>query len=207
MIFGGGGRLAASPDFNRMEQAIRRLSPPDVQEFRRFYEDNRRKLTGFAPFLSSPFLGWRELFRKDMLKLLPLLRPWSSVHRHMSRYFEDPRLRVAFSFQSKYLGMSPFRCPSLFSILSFLEYEHGVWHPRGGCGAVSRAMARVAEQLGVEIHLDAPVEEIVFQGRRATGVRTQTGIHSADAVVLNADFAHGIQRLVPDKLRRRWTNK
>jgi phytoene desaturase len=136
-----------------------------------------------------------------------MLHPFESLDQYLRRFFSDARVRLAFSFQSKYLGMSPFRCPSLFSILSFIEYEHGVWHPRGGCGAVSRAMARVAEQLGVEIHLDAPVEEIIFQGRRATGVRTQTGIHSADAVVLNADFAHAIQRLVPDKLRRRWTNK
>jgi phytoene desaturase len=41
--------------------------------------------------------------------------------------------------------MSPFKCPSLFSILSFLEYEHGVFHPIGGCGAVTKAMARVAQ--------------------------------------------------------------
>ena len=32
--------------------------------------------------------------------------------------------------------MSPFRCPSLFTILAFMEYEHGVFHPTGGCGAV-----------------------------------------------------------------------
>jgi phytoene desaturase len=32
----------------------------------------------------------------------------------------------------------------LFSILSFLEYEHGVFHPQGGCGAVTRAMARIS---------------------------------------------------------------
>ena len=52
------------------------------------------------------------------------------------------------TFQSKYLGMSPFNCPSLFSILSFLEYEYGVFHPLGGCGAVSPVMARAAQDLG-----------------------------------------------------------
>jgi len=103
--------------------------------------------------------------------------------------------------------MSPFRCPSLFSILSFLEYEYGVWHPLGGCGAVSQAMARVARELGVEIHLGESVEEILFAGQRAVGVRTANGIHHADAVVVNADFARAMERLVPDHLRRRWTNK
>ena len=94
-------------------------------------------------------------------------------------------------------------CPSLFSILSFLEYEYGVWHPLGGCGAVSQAMARVARQLGVEIRLDEPVEQILFNGRRAVGVKTSQSVHRADAVVVNADFARAMQRLVPDNLRRR----
>jgi phytoene desaturase len=103
--------------------------------------------------------------------------------------------------------MSPFRCPSLFSILSFLEYEYGVFHPIGGCAAVTVAMARVAERLGVEIRTDSPVEEVLFEGRRATGVRTSSGVEKADSIVMNADFARAMKRLVPDRLRRRWTDR
>ena len=91
-------------------------------------------------------------------------------------HFKDERIRLGFSFQSKYLGMSPFRCPSLFSILSFLEYEHGVFHPTGGCGAVTQAMARIAREMGVEILLDEPVEKVLIeQGQgdgREDGART-----------------------------------
>jgi phytoene desaturase len=72
--------------------------------------------------------------------------------------------------------MSPFQCPSLFSILSFLEYEYGVSYPVGGCGAVTAAMAKLAPNLGVEIVLQEPVEDILFRGRRAIGVRTPSGI-------------------------------
>jgi phytoene desaturase len=103
--------------------------------------------------------------------------------------------------------MSPFRCPSLFTILSFMEYEFGVFHPRGGCGAVMAAMARVAEDLGARIRLDDPVEEILFEGRRAVGLRTARGEVRADAVVVNADFAQAMTQLVPDRLRRRWTDR
>jgi phytoene desaturase len=85
--------------------------------------------------------------------------------------------------------MSPFRCPSLFSILSFLEYEYGVFHPIGGCGAITQALARVAKRLGVEINLDEPVEELLLENKRAVGVRTRRGTYRADAVVVNADLA------------------
>ncbi len=207
LVFGQGGELVATPDLQRMEQAIAKLAPGDVAGFRRFYADNKRKLSSFAPFLSSPFLSWKDLVRPDMLKLLPLLRPWSSLQSDLSRYFKDPRIQLAFSFQSKYLGMSPFRCPSLFSILSFLEYEYGVFHPVGGCGAVTRAMARVAEDLGARIHLGEPVQEIEFEGKRPTGVYTNERYYPCDSLVINADFARAMHRLVPNRLRRRWSDK
>jgi phytoene desaturase len=139
--------------------------------------------------------------------MLPLLRPWAPIDRELGRYFADERVRLAFTFQSKYLGMSPFNCPSLFSILSFLEYEYGVWHPVGGCAAVSEGMARVARELGVRFSLGEEVTGLLFDGRRAVGARTARGEYRADAVVVNADFAAAMRRLVPNRLRRRWTDE
>lgn len=205
--FGAGGQIDATPDVAEMERQIAALCPADASGFSRFLAENRRKLEFSQPCLERPFRGWRDLVRTNLLPMLPLLHPFESLDVYLRRFFSDARVRLAFSFQSKYLGMSPFRCPSLFSILSFLEYEHGVWHPVGGCGAVSRAMARVAARMGVEIHLDEPVEEVLFEGRRAVGVRTSTGVHRGSAVVMNADFAHAIQRLVPNRLRRRWSDE
>ena len=207
LVFGGGGELSATPDVERMERAVASLAPDDAPAFRRFLDDNRRRFELFRPCLESAFRGWSDFLSPRVLKLLPEIRPWRSLDSELGRYFSDPRLRLAFSFQSKYLGMSPFRCPSLFSILSFLEYEHGVFHPVGGCAAVSEAMARVARRLGVDVRLDEPVRQILFEGRRAVGVRTRAGAIRCDALVVNADFARAMSRLVPDRLRSRWTDR
>ena len=207
IIFGQGGEIHATPDIARMEQQIAAIAPGDAPGFRRFLDENRAKLQRMGPCLETPFMGWRDLVNMRLLKMLPLLRPHQSLDASLARFFSDPRIRLAFSFQSKYLGMSPFRCPSLFSILSFLEYEYGVLHPIGGCAAVTAAMARVAERLGVEIRTSEPVEEVLFRGRRAIGVRTASGEEKAEAIVMNADFARAMQRLVPDRLRRSWSNR
>jgi phytoene desaturase len=207
LVFGGGGELIATPDPAKMEQAIAAISPADAGQFQRFLDDNRVKMARFQPSLERPFLSWRDLFRWPLLKLLPLLRPWRSLDSELGHYFRDPRIRLAFSFQSKYLGMSPFNCPSLFSILSFLEYEHGVYHPIGGCSAISEGMARAADDLGVDIRLGEEVRQVLFEGRKAVGVRTDSAEYRADALVINADFGRAMQRLVPNHLRRRWTDQ
>ncbi len=204
LVFGAGGELNATPDVERMVAEIAKIAPDDAPQFRRFMSYNRVKLEKFAPCLQEPFLGWTSLLQARLLAVLPYLKPWKSLHAELAGYFKDPRLQLAFTFQSKYLGMSPFQCPSLFSILSFLEYEYGVFHPIGGCNALSTGMARVATELGVKIRLNEPVEEVLFAGRRAVGVRTSTGEHRADAVVINADFGHAMTKLVPNRLRRRW---
>jgi len=207
LVFGGGGAVDATSNVERMKAQIAAISPGDALRLENYFRDNRAKLEGFAPILQTPFESWRDLVTPEMLKMLPLVRPWRSLDSDLRKYFKDERIRLGFSFQSKYLGMSPFSCPSLFSILSFLEYEHGVFHPVGGCGAVTAAMARIAEGMGVRILRNTPVEEIQFEGRRTVGVRIPDEVLKADAVVVNADFAQAMQRMVPDRLRRRWTNE
>ncbi len=203
----GATQIEASADLARMEAEIAKLSPRDAKGLRPFMEENRAKLEAFRPVLERAFSTAADMIRPDMIKALPLMKPWSTVNRDLARHFEDPRVRLAFSFQTKYLGMSPFKCPALFTILSFLEYEHGIFHPIGGCGAVSNAMAKVAERLGAEIRLNSPIERIAFEGRRAKGVEIGGRRHDADAVVVNADFAHAIPRLIPDALRRGWPDR
>jgi phytoene desaturase len=207
LAYADGTRLAATADRARLAAEIAKLCPADAPNVARYMADNRAKLAAFRPVLERPFGGLSAFLDRDVLAALPKLWPPRSVDADLGRYFSDPRVRLAFSFQSKYLGMSPFRCPSLFSILAFMEYEYGVWHPRGGCGAVMTAMARVATEMGVDIRLAEPVRGLTFQGRRATGVRTDAGEERFDALVVNADFAHAMRTLVPDALRRRWTDR
>ena len=112
IVFGEGGELDATAEVSQMEAQIAQLSLEDAGGFRRFLDENRVKLRRMQPCLESPFLGWRDIFNVRLLKMLPMLRPHQSIDTYLKRFFRDPRIRLAFSFQSKYLGMSPFRCPS-----------------------------------------------------------------------------------------------
>lgn len=206
LTFGGGGQLDCTPDMNEMDRQIRELCPADEGSLRRYMDDNRVKLEKFRPILESPFSSMMDLMRPSLIGAAPHVHPFRSLGQELGRYFSDPRLVIAFAFQSKYLGMSPFNCPSLFSILSFLEYEHGVWHPIGGCSRVSERMAEIAEELGVTFRYDEPVTSVEMKGRAVVGLTTDRATYDADAFVVNADFADWMTRVVPNEKRRRWTD-
>ena len=168
LLFEGEGQIDVTSDVAKMEDRIGKFSEDDARGFSRYLEDNRKKFGAFKSILQRPFSSMRDLFDPSMLKMLPFFRPHRSVDQDLGRYFGDARMRLACAFQSKYLGMSPYQCPSIFTILSYLEYEYGVFHPKGGCGAVSRSMADVARRLGADIRLGETVQELRFEGRRAT---------------------------------------
>lgn len=207
VIFEGGGRIRATPDLARLEEEVARLCPADARNIGRFLADNRKKLEAFRPVLEQAFSSPADLMTPAMRAALPSLRPFSTVDQDLRRYFSDPRVRLAFSFQTKYLGMSPFQCPSLFTILSFLEYEHGIFHPVGGCGAVSEAMAKVARKMGVDIRLDSPVDGILYADGAAVGLESAGERFAAGSVVVNGDFGHTVRRLIPEEMRPRWSDR
>lgn len=207
LTFGDGGALDCTPDMQRMDEQIAKFSPADVGALKRYIDDNRIKLDKFRPILESPFCSVFDLLNPSLLSAAPYLHPFRSLGRELERYFTDPRLVIAFAFQAKYLGMSPFQCPSLFSILSFLEYEHGVWHPIGGCARVSERMAEIAIEMGVKIKLDEPVTQVEMRGKRVNKVLTHENTYEADAFVINADFAHWMQKHIPDQKLRKWNKQ
>jgi phytoene desaturase len=207
LMFEGGGSLRASADPRRLQDDIAALSPADAVNLPAYLEDNRAKLAAFRPVLENSFTKLTDFLRPAVLGSLRQLRPFTSVDADLRRHFSDPRVRLAFSFQSKYLGMSPFRCPSLFTILSFLEHEHGVFHPIGGCGAVSDAMARLARRMGVRVALGSAVDRIEYAQGRPCAVHAAGARHGVDAVVIGADFVGQIRGLVPEAQRRRWSDR
>ena len=208
LIFGQGGQLDCTSDLDEMTERIRALSGDNnANAFRRYVADNRVKLHKSKACLQEPWYGPTDLLSKRAMRVAGVLRPQRSVAGDLMKLFDDDRLMLAMSFQTKYLGMSPFNCPSLFTMLAFLEYEYGIFHPIGGLGSVSERMASIAKDLGVTFRMNEAVESVIMDGKTIKGVRTGKGEFFADKVVMNADFAQGMTQLFPDSVRKKWTNK
>jgi phytoene desaturase len=140
-----------------------------------------------------------------MLKIVPdlvRLQSHKSVYSYVSQFIEDDFLRRCFSFHPLLVGGNPFDTTSIYAMIHYLEREWGVHYALGGTGALVQALVRLIEELGGRFHLNAAVDEILVEGRRATGIRLADGtVHTADHVISNADVAFTYTRLIPSKYR------
>ncbi|BAZ17787.1 zeta-carotene desaturase [Calothrix sp. NIES-4071] len=176
--------------------------------FDKWYAEHVRKYkVGYKPYLGTPVRSIAGYLNPLEIARAISFRPWESLYQQFWRYFQDERIAYALSYSSKYLGMHPTICSSIFSLIPFLEFADGVWHPEGGFRALALAMAKAAEDLGTRIHLNSPVKQIWLENGQAKGVELASGESiSADGVIINADFAHAMKNLLPKSARGKYTD-
>merc|ERR1711916_185132 len=97
------------------------------------------------PCLQKDYNTMSRYLSMDMLKALPKLSLGRSIFEVLGDYFEDEKLKLSFTFQSKYLGMSAWECPGAFALLPYIEHAFGVWHTMGGLSEISEAMAKIQD--------------------------------------------------------------
>jgi len=202
-----GRRFDHSADEAAVLREIERINPADVEGYRRFLASTRPIFEkGFVELADKPFLHFRDMLRvtPDLIRL----RSFESVYRYVSRYIKDDFLRRCFSFHPLFIGGNPFYASSIYSMVHYLEREWGVYYAVGGTGAIVDALVRLLRELGVAIHLNAEVRELIVEGRRIRGVALADGSeYRADIVVSNADVAHTYADLIAPRYRRRYTDR
>lgn len=192
------------PDAMRAE--IERVFPGEGAGFDRFLDRESRRFQHLYPCMQKPYGGALSMFSTTLLSALPHIAPGRSLHGVLASYFRSEELRLAFTFQSKYLGMSPWDCPGLFTMIPYTEHAHGIYHVQGGLCRISQAMAAVAQENGAQIHTSCPVRRVLTKGRRTVGVELETGDKiECDDVVINADFGHAMSTLFDAGQLRRYT--
>ena len=209
--FGDGDTLTIRRTLPELIKELERIEPGVTPRFYRFLEDACRKYrTGRSEFVERDFEGARDFFGLRNLRLLLRTRALNNYYRSVSKFFRTEKLRQAFSLQTMYLGLSPFRAPAVYSLLPYTELaEDGLWFPEGGMYALIEAMESLATELGVGFHLGSPVEEVVVAKGRARGVRVGGDEIEADAVLVGADLPYAYRELLAGsadgdfKLRRR----
>ncbi len=147
-------------------------------------------------FLYRDYTNVFQFLNRKMLQeglRLHVLRKMDSFVR---TYFTDRRARQILEYTMVFLGTSPVKAPALYSIMSHVDLDLGVFYPRGGLGQVAGALGRLAEEEGVRIITGADVDEITTEGKRCTGAAVAGERYPADAVVFSGDYPYAETRLL-----------
>ncbi len=202
IYFHDGTHLDYTGDSDAMKSAMAQFHPGDAAAYDHFMAHTKKIYDavitdglGATPFMD---LGTMAGFLPQALRLGALKPAYSFV----KKYFRDPRHRFCFSFHPLFIGGNPFRAPSVYLMIPYLEKAGGVWFTTGGMYSLVQAFERLFLELGGEIR------RIVVRNGRACGVETATGEHREyDAVVSNADVIHTYSDLVAPEQRRKWSER
>ena len=204
-----GATFDASSDLDATRAEIRGFAPEDLEAFDRYLADARRKYeVAERTFLAHPLNDLSRLLRPRYARDLAAISSLRTLANHTARHFRSPHLRQLFNRFATYNGSSPYRAPATFALIPWVEFGLGAWYVRGGMYELPKQLARVAEELGVEISTKSTVVEIPVENSAAHGVRTSDGVlHEADAVIANSDAIETYKRLIPTAARRVYTDR
>lgn len=138
----------------------------------------------------------RDYLSLDVARSAKGLRFLGTMDEHVADYFDNPKLQQLLQYTLVFLGGSPYNTPALYTLMSHVDFQLGVYYPMGGMRRVVEGVATVAREQGATIHTEQPVEKL---SPRPAGVEVETAQSTAlyDQVVCNAPPAHVERDLLP----------
>ncbi len=125
---------------------------------------------------------------------------FSNISADVRKQFKNEKLRQILEFPVLFLGAKPEDTPSFYSFMNFADFGLGTWHPKTGMFDVVAAMEKLAVSLGVKLHTNAAISEIVVENGTAKGIIVNGDFIKSNVVVSGADYAHS-EQLLPAQYR------
>jgi phytoene desaturase len=168
--FADGSSMDLVAGVDRQEREIAKISPRDAQRYRAYLQHSEELYrVGYEELGAFDFSGVLSMAR--VFPALFKLGGFRSLWRHTGRYFEDDRVRQAFSLQTLLVGGNPLTTTAIYGLIHAMERRGGIWFAKGGTGRLIEALVDLARRHGVRFTFGARVDEIVTApGGEVTGI-------------------------------------
>jgi phytoene desaturase len=201
LYFDDGKEVVFTTDMKKMEEQHEtiekgsfRSAEKYVSEGYGFYKMAHKNLIGRNFYNIFEFATFKNVV------MLMKLKTYLTHQKYVQRFFKNPHLQMAYTFQNIYVGQSPFDAPAFFSMIPAIELVEGSFFPKGGIYTVVEKLCEEAIRSGVKFNFDKEVEEILVSRGRAESVKLAGGeIVKADLLIANADLPYVYHNLLPDK--------
>ena len=199
--FDDGSILNLTSDMDAMRDQLEEFEPGSFDRYLRYLSEGKRNYELSLPnFAQRDFRSAGDFFNLKNLMLVLKIKALKKHYSNVGRYFRDPRLRQAFTFQDMYVGLNPYKAPAMFSLLQYSEMVDGVWFPSGGMYSIVEALVKISSKWDVNFQFDRAVTGLEIENGRVHGVKlSDGGWLEADVVLANADLPYVYETLLSDK--------
>jgi phytoene desaturase len=200
LTFQDNSQLQLNSDLHEMMAQVETIEPGSFERLLHYLAEGRSHYELSLPnVIRRDFRSLGEFINPRMIPIFFRLKAMTQHAKYASRFFESPRLQMAFTFQDMYMGLSPYESPATYSFMQSTELSDGLFFPIGGMYRITETLTAIAEKLGVRFLYNSPVEKILVEVDRATGAVLSDGQRIiADIVVANADLGYVYRDLLPD---------
>lgn len=162
----------------------------------------KRYLVAKNHFIDRSFRKRSDFYNPKTLWQGLKLRTFDNAYDSVGRFVKNQKLQELLSFQTLYIGISPFNGPSIYTIIPMVELVYGVWFLKGGMRSMVEAMKKLFLEMGGRLFLSAPVDKIIMKGDRAQGLSVNGRFKKADKVLCSADFPYAMDKLLPKNFKQ-----
>lgn len=190
---------AEMPAFKAMLESLEKGSATQLDKF--LEQAAYKYKVGINDLVYKPS---RSIFEfADMRLLLALFRMdvFTSIHKHIRRFFKHPKIIQLMEFPILFLGALPENTPALYSLMNYADISLGTWYPKGGMHKVIEGMVKLAEEKGVKFLYNQEVKSIEVANNVVKQVVTDKGKFEADVLVAGADYHHVETQLLESQYR------
>jgi len=201
LFFDDGTRFAFTTDRAKMHDQLEAIEPGSSKKATEYIANGYRFFNlSMNSILGKNYYSFFEFITLKTMLMMMQIKPFTRHSNYIRRFFKDPKLRMAFTFQNIYVGQSPFDAPALFSMLPGAELNEGALFPKGGMFSIVERLLELACELGVEFIYNKPVAKIEVHAREVEKVVFADGSQdTADIFIANADLPYIYTDLLPDK--------
>jgi beta-carotene ketolase (CrtO type) len=196
---------------------IRRYSTRDAEKYKEFIDFWQRVLSAIAPMFNAPPKSIIDIAGnfdgdsvKDLFsvlgspnKILDFVRTMiSSPEDLMNEWFDTEIVKAPLARLAAEIGAPPSQKGlAVGAIMMAMRHNPGMARPRGGTGALVKALVKRVQGDGGTILTEKQVEKVLIENNRAVGVRVAGGIEyrATKGVISNIDARRLFLQLVdPD---------
>lgn len=176
-------------DKEATKNEIKKKFPFDVKGFERYLAEMENVYHfGVGAFLSRDFQSKRDFLSLTNLKFVLKSKSYRTVTDYLSRFFDDQRLRDAYSLQTLYIGGAPHQVPALYGLISYSEHAFGVWYVKGGYYSLIPKLEGYLNEIGVVVKKEVPVSKLIVENNQIKGLVASGDQVFYDKVVYNGDY-------------------